>query len=301
MPVLRRIGRVTVYASDAVAAPFAARMRGRAYIVVPSALVADRARLRLVLAHEAHHHRRRDLHAAAAFQLVRALFFWNPLLARGQRAFAELEDLACDRRVLRSGRVSPVEYARALVWAAEAAVVGPAPTQLAARGMAHGSLNCLKRRIAMLREMHTAPGRAHVWLLGVAASGLLVATSWMVHAAVTPPPLTRAEVTSQALRIEQRSGFPVLADARVTAQLNAWRADAEARASLHHALDRMPTYRDMIEAALRTRGLPVELVSIALAESRFDNAAHPNTPVERRSAGIWHRSARRWRCCTPGA
>jgi len=43
----------------------------------------------------------------------------------------------------------------------------------------------------------------------------------------------------------------------------------------------------MIDGTLRARGLPVELLGMALAESRFDNAAHPNTPIERRAVGIW--------------
>src|SRR5262249_6794115 len=34
-------------------------------------------------------------------------------------------------------------------------------------------------------------------------------------------------------------------------------------------------------------GLPAELLGMVMAESAFDNEAHPNTPVEERSVGIW--------------
>jgi membrane-bound lytic murein transglycosylase D len=53
------------------------------------------------------------------------------------------------------------------------------------------------------------------------------------------------------------------------------------------AMERMPAYRGMIEQTLRTRGLPVELLGMVMAESAFDNEAHPNTPIDKRSVGIW--------------
>ncbi len=49
----------------------------------------------------------------------------------------------------------------------------------------------------------------------------------------------------------------------------------------------MPGYRGMIESTLRARHLPVQLLGMVMAESRFDNEAQPNTPVERRSVGLW--------------
>jgi soluble lytic murein transglycosylase-like protein len=49
----------------------------------------------------------------------------------------------------------------------------------------------------------------------------------------------------------------------------------------------MPSYRSMIETTLREHGLPPELLGMVMAESAFDNEAHPNTPIDQRSAGIW--------------
>jgi hypothetical protein len=180
LPVVKRIGRVTVCASDALPTPFAARAGGRAFIVVPSALLADRRRLCLVIAHEVQHHRRRDLHAAAGLGVLRALFFWNPLVALWPCVFAELEDLACDRRVMQRGRVSPLEYARALVWAAENAVEAQAALPVGARGMSGASFASLRRRIRMLSEIRTGQSGVRVWLAGAMASALLLATSWVV-------------------------------------------------------------------------------------------------------------------------
>src|SRR4029077_1149263 len=96
-----------------------------------------------------HHHRRGDLAAAMALGWLRALFFWNPLLAVWERVVAELQDLACDRRVLDRLRVPAIDYGRALVWAAEAAR-GRRYVLVGSRGVADGSTASLARRIDML-------------------------------------------------------------------------------------------------------------------------------------------------------
>ena len=149
LPVVKRVGRVCLCASDRALAPFAARFGGIAFIVVPTALWTDSRRLRMVIVHEAHHHRRGDLGAAMALGCLRALFFWNPLLAVWERVVAELQDLACDRRVLDRLRVPAIDYGRALVWAAEAAR-GQRYVLVGSRGVADGSTASLARRIDML-------------------------------------------------------------------------------------------------------------------------------------------------------
>ncbi|HTU61497.1 MAG TPA: transglycosylase SLT domain-containing protein [Polyangiales bacterium] len=139
----------------------------------------------------------------------------------------------------------------------------------------------------MLEKSQNDRGRGRVWLLGAAVGAVLLATSFLVHPAVADHRVTEQEVAAMAARIEQRAGFPVLVDAEVVSRLNGWVADAGARSAMREALGRMSHYRPMIDSTLRSRGLPAELLSVALAESRFDNTAHPNTPVERRSVGIW--------------
>ena len=288
LPVVKRVARVRVCASDLATAPFAAAYRGIAFIVVPTALLSDFARLRLVLAHEAHHHRRGDLRAAALFGLLRAAFFWNPLLALWESCVAELQDLACDRQVLRRSGVAPAAYGRALLWAADAAL-GHRYLMSGARGIAVGSAASLKRRLLMLDEHQTdrQRGGGRTWAAGIAAGTLLVATSWAVHGSVADHRVTRERVGELAARIETRAGFPVLVDDQVVARLNQWVAVPQTRELMIKAVERMPAYRGMIEQTLHAHRLPVELLGMVMAESRFDNEAHPNTPLPRRSAGIW--------------
>ena len=161
LPVVKRVGRVHLCASDLCPVPFAARVRGRAYIVVPTSLLADVARLRLVISHEAQHHRRGDLLSALGLEVLRVFFFWNPAVASWKRLMAELQDLACDGQVLRRRAVSAVEYGHCLLWAAEAA--HERRFRLAgARAMAAASNASLHRRmVAILREQGGRPRR---WL-----------------------------------------------------------------------------------------------------------------------------------------
>jgi hypothetical protein len=287
LPVVKRAGRVCLVASDHAAAPFAARWRGVAFIVVPTALWTASTQLRLVIAHEAHHHRRDDLRAAMALGCLRALFFWNPALALWERLLAELQDLACDRQVMRRLRVPAVEYGAALLWAAEASR-GRRYVLVGSRGIADGSKGSLARRFDMLDE-GTLAGRfrGRSWLLGAAACALVCGASWIARGAIADRRVTRAQVDGLAARIEARTGFSVLVDEQVVERLDQWVAVPEKREEMRKALARMPSYRGMIETTLRAHHLPPELVGMVMAESRFDNEAQPSTPVQGRSVGIW--------------
>ncbi len=287
LPVVKAAGRVRVCASDEAPAPFTARALGHAFIVVPTSLLADHRRLRIVIAHEAHHHRRFDLHTAALLGALHALFFWNPMLAVWSRFVAELQDHACDRHVLGRRRVAWFEYGRVLLWAAAEAAGDRRHVWSGARSMAGGAAGSLRRRVLMLNDMGTKTGRLRAWIVGVAACAATVGTSFALQSAVVDHRVGRAEIEAVAARVEQRSGFPVLVDDQVLAKLNEWVADPVARGATKSAIARMPAYRPLIERTLRERTLPVELVGMALAESAFDNEAHPDRPAASRAAGIW--------------
>jgi hypothetical protein len=285
LPIVKRVGRVCVCASDELAGPFAARAGGQAYIVVPTALLADVGRLRLVISHEAHHHRRGDLATALVLEVLRILFFWNPAMRSWRRSLVELQDLACDQHVLRRKAVSATEYGRCLLWAAEAAYQRRFRLD-GARAMAAGSTASLRRRMVAILGAG-APRRWLPWASMAVTLALLAGTSWVAHGAVADRRVSAAEVAAMAARIEARSGFPVLADEHVVEALNRMVASPEAREPLREALGRMPRYRPTIEAILRERRLPVELFAVALHESRLNDQARTSRPVEKRAVGIW--------------
>ena len=291
LPLIRRCGRVRLAVGPASTIPFAARAGGLAYIVVPIDLLADPGRLRLVIAHEAQHHRRGDLLAARLYAWLRVLFFWAPLVGRWERAVAELQDLACDRAVLRRPWVSARDYGRCLLWAAQAARAGAAPGGHVglARGMASGAAGTLKRRILMMRPSAGSSRRMNLVaaVLGLAAVAAVAGSAWAVQVAVGERRVTREQIAAVAGRIQQRSGFPVLADDRILEAFNRRLANPDWRDYMRKGLGRMPSYRSMIEDTLKRRGLPVPLAAMVLAESGFDNEARPDRPPESQAAGVW--------------
>jgi hypothetical protein len=292
LPLIRRLGRVRLAAGAQGSIPFAAHAGGLAYIVVPIDLLADSARLRLVIAHEVQHHRRGDLLAARMFAWLRVLFFWAPLVGRWERAIAELQDLACDRAVLGRRWVSPRDYGRCLLWAAEAARAGtlaPVGHVGLARGMASGAAGTLKRRILMMKAGTGTSRRANLVAaaLGLAALGAVAGSAWAVQAAVADRKVTREQLAAVANRIQQRSGFTVLADDRIVNAFNSRLANPDWREYTRKGLERMPNYRSMIEDTLKRRSLPVQLTAMVLSESAFDNEARPNRPPEVQAAGVW--------------
>jgi membrane-bound lytic murein transglycosylase D len=283
LPVVRRIGRVIVCAADGCAAPFAARVRGRAYIVIPTELWSETARVRLVVAHEAHHHRRGDLFAAWMLGLLHALYFWNPAARAWQRLLAGFAELACDRFVIDHRAAPPSSYARCLIWAAEMA---HAPRFRAIAPMAAAPAAFLKRRIEMLltSKNEASRGRSRVALAGALA--LVVGASALAHAAVGDRRITRSRAEAAAARAPQ-DALPVEIDDAVLAALNDVVATPAGRAAIKRSLERMQAHRTMIAEVLAQRGLPAELAAVALMESGFDNQARPARPADVGGAGIW--------------
>lgn len=135
----------------------------------------DRRERRLVLAHEIVHLRRGDLFALALAALLRALFWFNPLLHVALRWFRLDQELACDARVLARFPEARRCYAGAMLktqLGGAALTEGPGPL-----GCGWFSPHPLKERIAMLH--HPVPARrrrrfglACAALLSVAGAGL---------------------------------------------------------------------------------------------------------------------------------
>jgi bla regulator protein blaR1 len=88
---------------------------GRPVIALPSALVRDldRTDLQRVLAHELGHIRRWDDWANLVQQLVRSIWFFNPIVHVACRALDVNREIACDDLVA-AGHIDRLEYAKCL-------------------------------------------------------------------------------------------------------------------------------------------------------------------------------------------
>lgn len=122
--VWRRIGRLDLLISDEVSVPFSTRGLWRYKVVVPSVLLVQPGALRVVLAHEFEHMRRRDVEWEILLVLMQPFFFWNPAFGVWKRAFERLRELRCDAAVIRRGQVPAKDYAQCLLDICERAVAG---------------------------------------------------------------------------------------------------------------------------------------------------------------------------------
>jgi beta-lactamase regulating signal transducer with metallopeptidase domain len=150
----------------------------RPAILLPAAMLGDPrsiVALRPILAHELAHVRRRDLLWGILSGLVRALFFFHPLVWLAHREALLAREAACDALALGASGVRRSEYGRILLDIAAGGRERPA-RWAAALGMA-GPAGSLRRRLIAMKSTHQ-PSRRRLlsWamaLLVVGAAGII--------------------------------------------------------------------------------------------------------------------------------
>jgi peptidoglycan lytic transglycosylase D len=284
LPKIRRLGRVAVVASPDVAVPFSAWLLGRAYVVIPERMLLDGAAYSIAVRHELAHHRQRDTLWIQAFEVLRSLTWWNPILFAWARRFSELMELACDQALVEARRVDPRAYARCLLATATSATrLVPATT-----GMAAATGSFLRRRIEMLLSPQSS--RRPALLAPIVALLLLAVCAVAVAGGPHPRRIGLDEGKVLAVRAGA-PGFPVVMDERVLERLNRLVGTPEGREFLDGALARMPEHRASIERRLAKANLPPQLLAVALVESGFRNnegvPTEPTLAPGMRGAGVW--------------
>jgi beta-lactamase regulating signal transducer with metallopeptidase domain len=154
----------------------------RPAILLPIEMLCDprsTAAIRPVLAHELAHVGRRDLLWSSLAAIVRAMFFFHPLVWLAHREALLAREAACDALALRASGVCPSEYGRILVDIAargtERAAYWGAPL-----GMA-GSAGSLKRRlIAMKKTQQPSRRRLLSWAFALLVIGVAGVIPWQL-------------------------------------------------------------------------------------------------------------------------
>jgi len=284
----RRIGRVELRVSTRVGAPLAVRLPGRVVVLLDDRTFADPVDRAMAVRHELQHHRQGDTAFAYLLTALRVLCLVNPLLYLWARRQQALEELACDAALVRSGRVSPLEYGSCLVRAARRATHAARP--LAAGMSPAASRSMLKRRIDMLSSTNITRTATLVPIATVCVA-LLTATAWAGDGLVSDRRLDPEEVVAAAARAST-VGFDVPVDEAVLNALNRYYAGTErGRRFCRHALDGFDTHEVMVADALQRYGLPSQLAAVPLVESGYRNL--PNEPGESTApggpmgAGLW--------------
>ncbi|WP_386067769.1 M56 family metallopeptidase [Tahibacter sp. UC22_41] len=159
----------------------------------------DRRERRLVLAHEIAHLRSGDLFVNALAALLRALFWFNPLLHVAQQSFRLDQELACDARVLARFPEARRRYAGAMLKAqlgGAASMEGPGPL-----GCGWFATHPLKERISMLNNSISV-GRRRIGF--VAAALLATAATGLAWAAKPGTPAVTASAAADAAYVDAR-------------------------------------------------------------------------------------------------
>ena len=159
-----------IYITGANIAPFVWWMSGCSTIVLPKTAieVLKDSELRLVVAHEMGHIKRRDHCFRWLEWLATVLFWWNPLVWWARRQLRVSEELACDELVLETTHAKK-HYAKTLLNMAElltASEIRP-PTVASAFNSGGNLENRLKMIIA--EKTHRISSRLRTAILAVAA------------------------------------------------------------------------------------------------------------------------------------
>lgn len=311
---IARRRHLRVLCSQAVCVPFSFWLPGLHFIVVPADLILRPADLRMAIRHEAQHHRQLDTRLTHIYQLLRALFFWNPAVHWLYQSVAELQEFACDEALIAQRKVSVHAYCSCLVRVAEAAV--NQQRMAICSGMLGGAgRGILKNRIEALLAGRSGAGRAPVAMaLGGAMLALMSGMTIAFSATIQDRRIT-PEVAQQMLAVARQRAeffpvapqrvlvaavhpgddFPLAVNGRVIEQLNRLLGTPDGRAFMRTSLQRMQEHEALIVGALAHYGLPAELMAVPLVESGYRNLPHDGHA--RHGAGLWmfiERTARKF-------
>lgn len=226
---LRRAPRLVVV--DADLAPLVWWLGGRTELVLPRAIAdgLDPCSLRLVVAHELAHLRRRDHLVRWVEWAATVLFWWNPVLWLARRGLRANEELCCDALVLSALDTDPNTYANSLLDALEL-LATPAlrPPAVASQMTSGGSL---EHRLTMIVNASTLAGpsrRLRAVVLAVAALVLPlgIASAQDPDYDAVGARLMEAVEDGELSEAQAKAMFGALAEEHFGAALASRRADA---------------------------------------------------------------------------
>ena len=209
--------------SDAISSPLLLG-QGRPMIVLPKAIAAASSpqHLRLMIAHELAHLKRRDLWWAWLALAGECLFFFHPLVWLARREWRVTQEMACDEMVVRATAVPAATYGDMLVGVAALNLSGRTNTPLFASGLTE-TKEALARRLTAMKHIK----------LNSTKLGTLVTGALLIAGAVSVIPWRMvAQEPAEAAPPTSAPGAPTPAAAPpaddTVARLRAARAQAQA-------------------------------------------------------------------------
>lgn len=175
-----------LFASDEALCPLVAGWLDPAIVIPVRAIEKfDRSQMRMAIAHEFAHLKRRDLWFGIIPAVSQSLFFFHPLAWLVTHEGAAAREAACDSEALRISGGSPTAYARLLIDSAQS------HSSMAVLGSAFG-YRLIHRRISMLKNSTGRNARRYrTACTALLALGAVCALPWSVTAQASQPVKTK--------------------------------------------------------------------------------------------------------------
>lgn len=273
------IGRIHVFFSDKIDAPFCWSVLHAYYIALPDHAASDQQNLRLAIRHEFQHIRQHDTHWLHLMHLARTFCWWNPFLKFWSDWMNEIQEFACDEALILSRQTSPLHYAQCLLDTAKS--LAPAGVI----GINGASTSILYRRVTMIFKYKKRAGKA-VMLAAYTASFLAITSAAFAFDSHDAAALNYGNVAGM-IKSENlaSSALHVQATPETVSMLNQIRGNPQEKQKMLAALERMKQYQSYIQAELRKNHMPAELIALPLVESGFKPL--PESANAMKAAGIW--------------
>lgn len=283
--LLRRIGRVSIFANDNIAVPFSYWIPGHHDVVIPSSLTSNPLDYRIAVTHELQHHRQNDTRWIYVLWFLKLICIPNPFIHMWNRWLSEIQEFACDETLVGRNKVKSLQYARCLVQVAETAL-SQKYAPVCATGLTFlVEQNLLKRRIEKMISTPTRIKNSKNWFLVGGLVTVMTATAFASQGMIQDRRVSLEDAKQMASHLEGDSEFPVVVNDLVLTQLNRYIGTPEGREFMRSSLKRMEDYRPVIERKLAKYEVPSELMALPIIESGYQNlAANNSTGI---GAGIW--------------
>lgn len=185
--------------------PMTLRRGGRYAVVVPGELLAPESRedLQLVLAHELAHIKRRDLSWNWLHTIVKAVFFFNPLVWVAGRELRIAQEMACDEMAVRATGAGAARYGKTLL-AMITPSQGVGPMWEVASASAGASARVMRRRLIELSHIQDSPARRlSTSIIALLLTSLLVMPFQIVEAPRDRVPALEISRVSDQIHISE--------------------------------------------------------------------------------------------------
>ena len=282
---VRSLCGVQIFVSEEVDVPLCFWWPGSLNLVLPYELLGS-PEFKIVILHELQHHRQGDTKSVYGLSILKMVFGINPAVYFWNRWISALQEFACDSALVGHKKVEPLAYATCLVQIAENWVGRRSLSAGAAARTFLTDRNTIQGRIQeMLKERQIKTSRGAVALAALMLGGFLSATAFAARGESGDRHVNLADAQELLAHASPTGGFPVVVNERVVKWLNIYVGSPEGRERMSAALERMPTFKSVIERRLKEYGLPSELLAIPLIESGYRNLPASANPV--RAAGLW--------------